>query len=277
MISIVTTPTDEWLEKHVRECRERFLVASPFVGASLVALTKRVPAKVSRVLLTRTDLRDFAAGASDIGALCDTAQLGTRVLSLARLHAKVYVIDATYALVTSANATHGGMRRNWECGVALRDEATVDLLAGLVQTGFGATEKPQPWTLAELVRLREPVRLLREAMPPPKQATEFDWEEHPRITLPQHDWERLCRGMPGWTRLVLDGVAQIHDDEFDTSDVFRTCAPMIAKRFPANRFPREKVRQQLQRLRDLGIIEFRGEGRYRRALTRRADPGRRLG
>jgi chromosome condensin MukBEF MukE localization factor len=36
--------------------------------------------------------------------------------------------------------------------------------------------------------------------------------------------------------------------------------------YPNNRFPRQKLRQQLQRLRDLGMIEFLGEGRYRRTV-----------
>ena len=50
-------------------------------------------------------------------------------------------------------------------------------------------------------------------------------------------------------------------------DVFAACAPLAAERFPENRHVREKLRQQLQRLRDLGLVLFLGAGRYRRLAT----------
>ncbi|MBI4581790.1 MAG: restriction endonuclease, partial [Planctomycetes bacterium] len=47
---------------------------------------------------------------------------------------------------------------------------------------------------------------------------------------------------------------------------FAACTPLIAVRFPDNRHPRAKVRQQLQRLRALGVVEFLGAARYRRTF-----------
>src|SRR5262249_46030207 len=111
----ITTPTKSWLAAGIKHCSERFLFASPYVGAFLGAVTELLPTTVSKTLLTRTDLRDFALGSSDIEALCEFSRRGSQVLSLAGLHAKVYVLDNSAALVTSANATHSGMTRNWEC------------------------------------------------------------------------------------------------------------------------------------------------------------------
>ena len=37
----------------------------------------------------------------------------------------------------------------------------------------------------------------------------------------------------------------------------------MARLHPQNRFVRPKIRQQLQILRDLGLLEFLGRGRYR--------------
>ena len=50
-------------------------------------------------------------------------------------------------------------------------------------------------------------------------------------------------------------------------DVFAACAPLAASRYPDNRHVREKLRQQMQRLRDLGLVLFLGSGQYER-LTR---------
>jgi len=266
MTAFVTTPTHVWLEKQLSQCNEQFLVACPFVGDYLAKATRQLPAKVNRLLVTRTDLRDFATGASDIDAVCETARLGAKVLSLPRLHAKVYVIDRNIALVTSANATHSSMRRNWECGVVIEDDEQVKNLSALLLSGFGAREKPQLWTLPELERLREPVRVFREALPPAKPKLRTGLFEHLDIALPVETWPGLIAGLPGWTRLTLEGVIHQSSDQFSIQDVYRICLPMVAKRFPANRFPREKLRQQLQRLRDLGFIEFLGDGRYRRTV-----------
>ena len=269
MISFVTTPTNVWLEQSLATCRKRFLLACPYVGDYLVNVARRLPKTVSRVLVTRTDLRDFAKGASDLGAVCDNARLGASVLSLPRLHAKVYVIDSCSALVTSANATHIGMRRNWECGIAITDQTEICRLADMVLSGFGAKEKPVGWSLSELEKLREPVRILRESLPPAVPSVSTGLEEHPRITLSGNRWLRFSAGLPDWTRLTLGGVIAQPQDQFDIRDIYRTCLPLVAKQFPANKFPREKLRQQLQRLRDLGIVEFLGGGSYRRTIKAR--------
>jgi hypothetical protein len=267
MISFVTTPTRVWLEQRLAECKERFLVACPYVGGYFANLAKGIPEDVRRVLVTRTDLRDFAKGASDIDAVCETARLGARVLSLPRLHAKVYVIDRCSALVTSANATHSGMRRNWECGVAISDEHEVVRLSKLLLSGFGANEKPQHWTLSDLEKLREPVRLLRESLPPASATVSTGLEEHPEITLSLQHWHQVGAGLPGWTQLTLDGVMRQPGGTFGLHDIYRVCLPMVGKRYPSSKFPREKLRQQLQRIRDLGMIEFLGGGIYRKTIV----------
>jgi hypothetical protein len=266
MISFITTPTRDWLEHHASKCSERFLVASPYVGDYLVKVARRLPTSVNRVLLTRTDLRDFAKGSSDIDAVCETAKLGAKVLSLPRLHAKVYVFDARAALVTSANATYSGMRRNWECGVAIGDELGVCSVARLLLSGFGSTDVPQTWSLRDLEKLRGPVVAIRKSLPAASAVTSAGFEEHLPITLPQERMEVLSAALPAWTRLTLEGIFSQPGERFDIHDVYRTCLPIARKRFPGNRFPREKLRQQLQRVRDLGIIEFLGEGLYRRTL-----------
>jgi phosphatidylserine/phosphatidylglycerophosphate/cardiolipin synthase-like enzyme len=42
------------------------------------------------------------------------------------VHAKVYLADEDAAIVTSANLTIGGLRRNFEYGVAFADAASVN-------------------------------------------------------------------------------------------------------------------------------------------------------
>ena len=64
----------------------------------------------------------------------------------------------------------------------------------------------------------------------------------------------------GWLMAVMD-VVDKQVDRFTLRDVYRY-APELAERFSGNRHVHAKIRQQLQLLRDNGIIDFLGHGNY---------------
>lgn len=68
----------------------------------------------------------------------------------------------------------------------------------------------------------------------------------------------------GWLLDVLLCVERLDAVDFSLEDVYRFEAE-LRKKHPDNHNIRAKVRQQLQLLRDRGIIEFMGRGRYRRS------------
>lgn len=66
----------------------------------------------------------------------------------------------------------------------------------------------------------------------------------------------------GWTLEVWRAVRELGRREFCLGEMY-ALAPRLSARYPANRHQREKIRQQMQVLRDLGVVEFLGRGRYR--------------
>jgi type II restriction enzyme len=70
----------------------------------------------------------------------------------------------------------------------------------------------------------------------------------------------------GWLLDVLLCVERINKSAFSLEDVYAFEGALKAKH-PANHNVRAKVRQQLQILRDKGVIEFVGRGRYRMRLA----------
>jgi type II restriction enzyme len=66
----------------------------------------------------------------------------------------------------------------------------------------------------------------------------------------------------GWLIDVLAIVRSLKKTEFYLADVYAHEATLY-QAHPKNLNIRPKIRQQLQKLRDLGIIQFLGEGRYR--------------
>lgn len=65
----------------------------------------------------------------------------------------------------------------------------------------------------------------------------------------------------GWTLDMLNVVSQFRNRAFELSEVYAYEAHFSALH-PDNHRIREKIRQQLQVLRDLNLLQFLGQGRY---------------
>jgi type II restriction enzyme len=74
--------------------------------------------------------------------------------------------------------------------------------------------------------------------------------------------EKIAPKMRGWTLDVLRIVQSLDQPEFVLRDVY-AYEQRLQVLHPHNRNVRPKIRQQLQVLRDLGMLRFLGEGRYR--------------
>ena len=69
-------------------------------------------------------------------------------------------------------------------------------------------------------------------------------------------------GQRGWTLLTLRMVRGLRKDSFGLRDLY-ALENEFAKAYPGNRHVRDKIRQQLQILRDLGVLAFAAPGEYR--------------
>ena len=267
-LQIVTTPTRDWLAKRARACTARMLVGSPYVNDAIIDLTEMVSKEVSQTLVTRTDLRDFAVGASNLDTLCTLVEEGVAVHSLSDLHAKMYIFDDSSALVTSANATVSGMWRNLECGLGTEDNAVVNELASSLMSGLGTGVSPQEMDRGELEALYAPLEAIKVSMPRPlRTSAKRPAEPAPEATFSVVDSERLLKGFKGWQRLTLEGVLSMPEDGFNMDDLLGVCGPVAARRYPGNYHVREKLRQQLQFLKSVGMVEFVTRGHYKLTMS----------
>jgi type II restriction enzyme len=67
----------------------------------------------------------------------------------------------------------------------------------------------------------------------------------------------------GWTLDVLNCIDSISRNEFTLDDVYKFEQSLKTKH-PDNKFIKDKIRQQLQILRDKGVIEFTSRGAYKK-------------
>lgn len=90
---------------------------------------------------------------------------------------------------------------------------------------------------------------------------------HPRADVRRlfKQSERLGELKPesrGWTAIALNAVRKIGKREIRLDEVYAFEQEMHAA-YPQNSHVRDKIRQQMQVLRDLGYLEFVGRGEYR--------------
>ena len=68
----------------------------------------------------------------------------------------------------------------------------------------------------------------------------------------------------GWLLEVLRCVEQFGSAEFTLAEMY-AFEDRLSRTYPENQHVREKIRQQLQVLRDHGLVDFLGRGLYRRS------------
>ncbi len=260
-VEILTSPWAGRLAQLAQAAFEGVAVCSPFVNrAGTRVLLDATPATTTVRLLSRFSAAHFAGGFSDTASFRDVLEHGGLVRNCQRLHAKVYLFDARCAVVTSGNLTGGGLRANYEYGVLLRDPdlvATVardfDRLWNDEATGVIDTE-----VLAEIDRLVATTPRVRyvEAPVAPKGQGEAD--------LVLEGAEAAIReNLSGWKRAVFDVLTELEGQDFVLADVYAS-ASRLGRRYPDNENVEAKIRQQLQMLRNLGLLRFLGGGRYRK-------------
>lgn len=133
MLTPLRSPWRAGLEGLLNSVRSELLIAAPYVTANEAAWVCRTVTKHTATgsvhARVMTDMRSDSVlnGSLDISALMTFLRVmpGSVVVSVPRLHAKVYVADETMAVVTSANLTTAGLDSNYEYGVAIREPSVI--------------------------------------------------------------------------------------------------------------------------------------------------------
>ncbi len=259
-VEIVASPWGDMLAQLASEARHSIDVCSPFVnrGGTRVLLDATVTSINIRVV-SKFNAAYFHGGYSETKAFRDIIARGGQVRNCQRLHAKVYLFDNERAVVTSSNLTGGGLRTNFECGVLLRDSEAV----AAVHRSFQQLWEDEATRVIDHSVLSEIDDVLRDIPRAPRVTKEISLrseQEEPDLVL--EGAEAAIRDkLTGWKRAVFDVLCDIDRDVFALADVY-AYAEHLASQYPDNENIEAKIRQQLQLLRDLGLVTFLGGGRY---------------
>jgi phosphatidylserine/phosphatidylglycerophosphate/cardiolipin synthase-like enzyme len=205
-------------------------------------------------LITKVNLKDFHRKSSDLGAICKTIKNGGRVFNCSNLHAKMYIFDGRKCIITSANLTHSGLKRNAECGL-LTDETTVLDSALAFFSDITTSGDVSRITESETTEIAS----LLQRIPPVQHIN------YPSLRLPMtgdQNTTAISSALSGWKKAVFLCLGQF-DELFTTTEV-GIMAQQLQGQYPNNNNREAKIRQVLQQLRDLGLIEFSSPGVYKK-------------
>lgn len=117
----------------ISKSKKELFISSPFVdhdGIKILSSSIQAKSSIRILLVTNLTTQNIVNGVTDPTALLQLYKEFNQVeiSSLGRLHAKVYLIDDTIGIITSANLTSGGLINNFEYGVLIDDANTISTI-----------------------------------------------------------------------------------------------------------------------------------------------------
>ncbi|HPW66970.1 MAG TPA: phospholipase D-like domain-containing protein [Salinivirgaceae bacterium] len=128
-LKLLSSPFEKDFQAIIKKTKRDIVFSSPYIndaGVSIL-LNSLNPTNKSINIVTNLSAQNIIDNVTQPQALLRMYSVfqKTTVASLAKLHAKVYIIDEDFAVITSANLTYGGLKSNFEYGVLIDDTETV--------------------------------------------------------------------------------------------------------------------------------------------------------
>jgi len=271
-VEIIRSPWISKFKELVLATRDNFIFTSPFIKVSAVNMIMEGRKHNFAVKgITSFRLRNFERGASDLEAIKTLLQTDNVLLkNIANIHSKIYIFDSFAAVISSANLTAGGLKGNVELGILLHEETLVKELKNYMEGLLSDTDKSFDIT-EEIVAESENI-LNSIPKTDRKQETRFldiekelfKTEDSAEDKVFQAGVSAISNGLSGWKKDVFNCLLNIKDNAFRLEEVYRF-EERLFRLHPENRNVKPKIRQQLQILRDMGLLEFAAErGLYRK-------------
>lgn len=123
---------------------------------------------------------------------------------------------------------------------------------------LGAAARRKGWIGCNILLMNIPmdarITLVSEGIPV---KPELVHDQYVRLQSLEH----MPHERRGWTLDVLNIVRSLGKPQFSLAEVYGHSGE-LQRLHPRNLHVRDKIRQQLQRLRDMGLLEFIGGGKY---------------
>ncbi len=263
-MKILTTPWKNELLELVASSEQSIKITSPFVKENICRELIGVKKPTTEIeLLTSFKLPSIYSGSLDLLALELIMSNNGKVKNFPKLHSKIYLFDEKQAVITSGNLTNGGLIRNYEYGI-LTDEPNVVTKICCDFQNLWSGENTGSVRQTDIDSVKDILKRLPkvETIKFPTFAIDIDSPEQ-NFEVLEISNNAVKDTLSGWKLEVFQCLEKITAQNFTLNDIYGF-ENYLQQIYPTNRNVKDKIRQQLQYLRDLGLLEFLGSGRYKK-------------
>lgn len=266
MLKILKSPWENTFFNLLKEAKETVYLASPFIKQQTARLiTKHSSRDIDFRYINSFKLSNFHRGASDLEALRILTKKGFRQKNVHNLHAKIFIFD-NVAVITSSNLTPGGLRNNLQYGVLIRDETVGEIKDDYIRI-FDNPNYPEI-TLDIIKKAEDILRSVPLEKQKKIRVTEkaiFEDVINDENIEERFDGgvESIRANLPAWKKDVFECLLKLKNDVFSLQEVYAFTRE-LSQIHPRNQNVKAKIRQQLQYLRDIGLVEFTKPGLYKK-------------
>ena len=261
-MKILTTPWKDDLLEMVFQSKKSIKITSPFVKYNVCK--ELLDAKNSFTkfeLITSFKLMNIYSGSLDISAIESVLDKNGIVKNFSKLHSKIYLFDDTSAVITSGNLTNGGLLNNFEYGIFLNERNIVQKITN----DFNSISTNENTGVIKRTDLSIVKKILANI--PKVQTSNIP---HYKVDTPEENFDiietssnNISSSLTGWKLDVFNCLVNIQKQEFTLEEIY-SFEKSLQKLHPENNNVKDKIRQQLQILRDIGLLEFLGSGNYKK-------------
>lgn len=259
MIEVIGNENNRVLFNLIERSEKEIFLCAPFIKKDII---KRIYEKkgedVELSVITSSNIGNYVCGSLDIEAIKILMEKGANVYNYQDLHAKIYLFDNKNALITSANLTNRAMYKNFEYGIQIKDDEYEAIskiksdLNSMVSNNIICNKLTN-----ELVNdIERKVKQHKAA----KTIVSTDGDEDAILIIKNFSTETFSNQ---WIDDIFNCLCRINKSEFSLEDIYQFETELAIK-YPNNHHIKDKIRQILQQLRDLGFVKFYGNGKYKK-------------
>src|SRR4030042_490627 len=255
MFKILKSPWQTTLINLIKTAKTNVYLACPYIKVNTALLiANNVNHEADFKYINSFKLAHFLTGASDLEALRILGSTNCKQKNIQKLHAKLFILDDT-AIITSGNLTPGGLRNNLEYGVIIEDEIVDNIKTDYLDM---FNNREYPFITFEVINRAQnildsvPKQKQRKIRISEKQL--FDEAQFDQSITDRFDGgiKSILSNLSPWEKDVFDCLLDINDDVFTLQKVY-SYESHLSKLHSRNYHVKDKIRQQLQLLRDIGL------------------------
>ncbi len=252
-MKLIKNPSDELFFNLIEKSNENILLCAPFVKTQIVKkILEKKKENTNLTLITVSFAGNFKSGASDVQAIKLLLENNVKVYNYQNLHAKCYIFDNHNAIVTSSNLTYSGFVRNYEYGCLINEENTIKEIVSDYKEMIN-NEICGEFNFDKIKDIKKFIDNAGDII------VKTDETLDNIVVVNDNSFDNLSH----WKKVVINVINKINKIEF-TREELKQYENYFIEEFPNSNTQMQRVSATLQDLRDMGLLKFYGNGKYKK-------------